>query len=164
LDDVQTLNAFIGAEGRHFFGPGMAGFQFGYLDNVSGPGKLNRTVFLDGRVKFSVGDLLGLPAWQSTIIGGNLGVGWGTDSATLTSGQSVFGRISLSQRIKETPFSVTFDYQHFENRVSGLGRVWQEDLFLGGFKVTLPNTPDVRGWKEPIEPLPIGLPRSDLYF
>jgi hypothetical protein len=160
----QSLNAFFGAEGRHFFGPAVAGFQVGYLDNVSGPGTLIRTGFVDGRIKASVGDLLGLPAWRSTIIGGNLGAGWGTDSATLTSGQSVFGGISLSQGIKDTPFSLTFDYQHFENRVSGLGRVWQEDLFLGGFKVVLPSTPDVRGWKEPIEPLPIGLLRSNLYF
>jgi hypothetical protein len=45
-----------------------------------------------------------------------------------------------------------------------LGTVWSENLFLGGFKVLLPATDTVLGWREPTLPLPIGLFRSNLFF
>lgn len=159
-----TVNGFIGLEGRQFWGPAMFGIQAGYLDNASGPGTLIRTGFVDGRFKLSLGELSGIPQLRYTILGANLGGGFGTDSATLTQAQSTFWGASLSQGILNTPFSVTFDYQHFNNHVDGTGTVWREDLFLGGFKVLLPPTDVVLGWKEPTLPLPSSLFRAGLFF
>jgi hypothetical protein len=160
----QNLNAFIGFEGRQFLGPAMFGLQAGYFDNVGGSGTLVRAGFVEGRFKLSLGDSIGIPSLRYTIVGADLGYASGTSTATSTGAQSTYWGASLSQAIPNTPFSVTFDYQHFNNHVDGTGTVWTENLFLGGLKVLLPSTDVVVGWKEPTEPLPIGLIRSALFF
>jgi hypothetical protein len=105
----QTVNGFVGLEGRQFWGPAMFGVQGGYLDNASGPGTLIRTGFIEGRFKLSLGELAGIPTLRYTILGANLGAGFGTDSSTLTRGQSTYWGLSLSQGVPNTPFSFTFD-------------------------------------------------------
>jgi len=164
FSNQQGLNAFVGVEGRQFFGPAVVGVQAGYFDNAAGAASLIRTGFVDARVKLSVGYFLDSPAWQNTIIGANVGVGSGTDSATLTGAQSTYWGASLLQGVPGTPFSVTFDYLHFDNHVDGTGTVWRQNEFLFGFRYLFPSAPGVRASPEPTEPLPTLLMRAALHF
>jgi hypothetical protein len=149
-----STNYFVGLEGRQFFGPAMLGAQFGRFDVSSGPGTITSAWFVEGRSKFSLGDASGVQSLKYTIIGGNLGYGSGTAAATSMAARTTYWGLGLTQGIANTSFSLTLTYDHFENRVGGLGLVWNENKFMGGAKWLFPSTDEVRGWKEPTVPLP----------
>jgi hypothetical protein len=149
-----STNYFIGLEGRKFFGPAMFGAQFGRFDVVNGPGTLTNAWFVEGRAKFSVGEAFHVPALKYTIIGGELGYGSGTASVASMGAQTTYWGLGLTQGFANTPVRLSLKYDHFENRVDGLGLVWKENKFMGGLKFLLPNTDVSRGRIEPTVPLP----------
>lgn len=153
----ENTNYFVGLEGRQFFGPAMIGAQAGYFNDVSGPGTLINAGFAEGRFKFSVGNAFGVPALRYTIAGVNVGYASGTDSATATGAQTTSWGAGLSQGIANTPFSVFFDYRHFNNHVDGVGTVWNENTFTVGVKLLWPSTDRTQAWTEPTRPLPVFL-------
>ncbi|HWX04282.1 MAG TPA: hypothetical protein VN065_00560 [Bradyrhizobium sp.] len=149
-----STNYVIGLEGRKFFGPAMFGAQFGRFDVVNGPGTLTNAWFVEGRAKFSVGEAFHVPALKYTIIGGELGYGSGTASVATIGAQTTYWGLGLTQGFANTPVRLSLKYDHFENRVDGLGLVWKENKFMGGLKFLLPNTDVSRGRIEPTVPLP----------
>jgi hypothetical protein len=149
-----STNYFVGLEGRQFFGPAMVGVQFGRFDVTNGPGTLTDAWFVEGRAKFSLGEAFRIPALKYTIIGGNLGYGSGTASAVLMGAQTTYWGLGLTQGIVNTPIRLSLTYDHFENRVDGLGLVWKENKLMGGVKLLFPSTDVARGRIEPTVPLP----------
>jgi hypothetical protein len=150
-----STNNFIGLEGRQFFGPAMLGAQFGRFDVSNGPGTLTDAWFVEGRAKVSLGDAFGVPTLRYTFIGGNLGYGSGTASVARMGAQTTYWGLELKQGIANTPVSLSLNYDHFENRVDGLGPVWKESKFMAGAKFLFPSTDVARRWVEPTVPLPV---------
>ncbi|HMK70195.1 MAG TPA: hypothetical protein VK442_04410 [Xanthobacteraceae bacterium] len=151
---LPNTNYFLGAEARQFYGPLMVGLQGGYFSNANGAGTLIDTGFVEARVRWSIGDAFDIGALKYTNIGLNAGYGSGTSSATMTGAQTWYWGFSASQAFAGTPFSLTLEFQHFDNNVSGLGTVWSENLFMGGVKFAVPSSDTVQRWKEPTVPLP----------
>jgi hypothetical protein len=60
----------------------------------------------------------------------------------------------LMQGFAGKPVSLFVAYEHFENRVDGLGQVWNENLVKGGVKIILPGSTTGLQPNEPTEPLP----------
>jgi hypothetical protein len=136
----SNTNYFIGFEGRQFFGPAMIGGQIGRFDAIDKPGTFTNAWFGEARAHLSVGHVVDIPALVRTIISGDVGYGSGTASLTSTGAQTTYWGAQLSHGIANTPFSVFVEYQHFENRVDGLGKVWNENMLFGGLKVLFPDT------------------------
>lgn len=149
-----STNYFVGLEGRKFFGSAMFGAQLGRFDVINGPGTLTNAWFVEGRAKFSVGEAFGVPAFKYTIIGGELGYGSGTASAASMGAQTTYWGLGLTQGFANTPVRLSLKYDHFENRVDGLGLVWNENKLMGGSKFLFPGTDVSRGRIEPTVPLP----------
>ncbi len=106
-------------------------------------------------IERTIGRAFGVPSLDYSIVGGQFGYGSGTDSALSIGGQTSYWGLGLTQGIPNTPVSFFVNFDHFENRVSGLGTVWNESMITGGIKIMFPSTDLVRGWIEPTEPLPI---------
>jgi hypothetical protein len=150
----RSTNYFIGLEGRQFFGPAMVGAQVGRFDVINGPGTLTDAWFVEGRAKFSLGEAFGIPAFKYTIIGGDLGYASGTASTVSMGAQTMYWGLGLTQGIANTPVRLSLTYDHFENRVDGLGQVWKENKVMGSVTILFPNTDVARGRIEPTVPLP----------
>ena len=69
------------------------------------------------------------------VVGFNLGYASGSLSNTSLWASSTYWSVTLSQRIIGTPVTGFVGFHHYTNRVEGLGAVWDESLFKGGFKV-----------------------------
>ena len=150
----SNTNYFVGLEGRQFFGPAVVGVQLGRFDTIDKPGTFTDAWFAEGRGTFSIGRAAGLRALDYTLLGANLGYAAGKASLTSTDAQTAYWGVQVSQGFADWPVSVFLSYQHFENRVTGLGTVWKEDMIVGGIKVLLPSTQTERLWLEPTRPSP----------
>jgi hypothetical protein len=150
----ESTNYFVGLEGRYSFGPALFGAQFGRFDVSNGPGTLTDAWFAEGRVRLSLGEVFRAPLLNYTTIGAEIGYGAGTLSGRNMGAQTTYWGARLMQGFAGTPISVFAAYEHFENRVDGLGQVWKEDLVKGGIKMVLPGSIIGLQPKEPTEPLP----------
>jgi hypothetical protein len=150
----ENANYFIGLEGRYSFGPALFGAQLGRFDVSRGTGTLTDAWFAEGRVRLSLGEAFGTPLLKYTTLGGELGYGSGTLSGRNVGAQTAYWGVRLMQGFAGTPVSAFVAYEHFENRVDGLGLVWNENMFKGGIKAVLPGSTIGLQPKEPTEPLP----------
>ena len=150
----ESTNYFAGLEGRYSIGPALFGAQFGRLDVSTGPGTLTGAWFVEGRVRLSIGEVFKAPLLNYTTIGGELGYGSGTLSGRNVGAQTTYWGARLMQAFADKPVSVFVAYEHFENRVDGLGLVWNEDMVKGGIKVVFSGSTIGLQPKEPTQPLP----------
>jgi hypothetical protein len=150
----DNTNGFVGLEFRQFFSGFMVGAQGGYFNVVSTPGTITDTWFIEGRAKFSLGEVFQIPTLDTAILGGSYGYASGTDAATSMGARSTNWGLGLTYGIPGRPFSVGVSYEHFTNNVTGMGTVWNESMLLVNLTVALPNTDLVHQWMEPTQPIP----------
>ena len=105
-------------------------------------------------MKASLGEAFGVPALKYTIVGGNFGYGAGAASTSTLPARTTYWGLGLTQGIAKTPLNLTLNYDHFENHVGGVGLIWKENRFTGGFKYQFPGPDIVPASKEPTVPLP----------
>jgi hypothetical protein len=148
-----STNSFVGVEGRLFFDNMMIGAQGGHFDVSSGLGTLTDAWFGEGRVKFLMGQYLGMPA-QNIILSGGIGHASGKLSNTTLDANSTYWNATLGFPLSGSGWTWFFDYSGYTNHVQGLGTVWDEHIVKTGVTFNFGRSTSGSISIEPMQPLP----------
>jgi hypothetical protein len=158
-----TTNHLFGGEARYVTPSWVIGFQAGWFDNDCGPKGIVDAWFWEARTKIAIGQLLHIGPLPSLVLALNLGYASGDFKRTsLWASSSQLG-VALQYRVSNTPMTAYVGYDHYENRIESIGKVWDENIVKVGFKLDFSNDPLARFNLEKNNPLPF-IVRTNLTY